>query len=108
MSLADTALSLESQADEWDRGIDAGTVTIGGTNYSGSVTCDRIRRVETTQGWQQQQTIYVRVRKSLLATQPALGAKLTFSGQVYDVEDVGGTKSDEIAWTFTCRRWIKR
>lgn len=86
----------------------AGSVTINAVSYACALVAEAIKRVETVNGWQQQQTISVRVRKSLLATQPALGAKLTYAGQVYDVEDVGGTKSDEIAWTFTCRRWIKR
>jgi len=108
MSLATAIAAARSATQSALEDGHAGTVTINAVNYEGSVVADKIKRVETSQGWQTQQTIYVTLRKSLLATEPALGGKLTYSNQVYDIEDVGGTKSDEIAWTFTCRRWLKR
>lgn len=83
-----------------------GSVSIGGTPYSGAVSLDPVTRVQNDTGnWESRQTIHVAVLKTRMPTPPARRAVLIHAGVSYDINgEIGGQNAVDVAWLITASR----
>ena len=83
-----------------------GTVTIGGTPYSGAVHLDSVVRVMNDSGnWESRQTLHASVLKTKMPSPPARLAVLVHAGITYKVDgEIGGQNAVDVAWLITASR----
>lgn len=86
--------------------LQAGTISIGATNYACAVHLGKIEYVmdESTGLWRQIQPLMVTVRKELLAVAPPKKSVIAFSGANYQVDEVGGQNSLDLVWGIRAKR----
>lgn len=106
MTLAQSALSLEAQAHEWDLQLDAGTVTLAGTDYTCPVTVGPIEPDYTGDGIRSVQSITFTILKAALSTRPALSAAVVHAGLNYDITSIAGDQPQAINWTIKAKREV--
>jgi len=88
--------ALEAQIERWP-----GALKIGEVTYTAAVTRTPSGGHQYLGGKLAEGTVTFRVRKSDLATPPAIGAKVEEGGVIHDVYEVSG---DEAGWTIRAAR----
>lgn len=115
VTLASTALSLDSQALDWDDQLSGTNVTltwhVGATLHSvtvaAAVQMSGSVPTPTDGGVLNVQTIRVDVRKSLLAARPQGGVVVTCGGFVFDhASSVSGDNPGDLTWTIRAQRIV--
>jgi hypothetical protein len=83
-----------------------GTITIGGTSYVCAVHLGKVeyRQNPDTGNWQRLQPLIATVRKALLAAAPGKKTVITFGGNQYQIDEVGGQNSTDLDWVLKSER----
>lgn len=83
----------------------AGTITIGADDYECAVARGRIEREPMDNGtWKKVERRVFHVRKSLMATLPALNARIESDGNEYRLTAYGADHQGAVAWTLYAQR----
>lgn len=88
--------------------LQAGTIIIGGISYACAAHLGKIEyRMDSVTGlWRRIQPLMVTIQKALLATAPAKRAEITFVGNRYQVDDVGGQNAVDLVWLIKAERML--
>lgn len=107
ITLASTALSLESQAADWDEAVDGGTFTLAGTSYNAAIVRSGVRKAFDDHGHGQQvETLRIDVRKDVLATRPADSAIITCGGVEWFLDPDAAQVDAGLTWIMRYKRVV--
>jgi hypothetical protein len=109
-TFADSFALLESQTADWDQADAPGTVKINGTDYACSLDVGSIKPQwnDKTMTTHMVQLATARIRRTLLAACPALGAKVIARGLEWFIESLGEQDDAAIVWSLHLKRVVTK
>ena len=83
-----------------------GVIVIGGQSYVCAVELGKVEHyMDPDNGlWKRKQMLTATVKKALLAVAPAKKTVLSFGGANYQIDEVSGQNSTDIAWILKAER----